>query len=98
MTKFVLIAEFDVKRGDSMKLLAEVSKEAAASVRAESGCQRFDVLTPFEGEKQGLLYEVYDDEAAYAAHRETPHFEAFFDAISDMEVDWKVAKYQLREG
>ena len=54
-----------------------ISENARASVRDEPGCRQFDVVVP-DGEPDSvLLYEIYDDKAAFAAHTKTPHFAAF---------------------
>ena len=33
-----------------------------------------------------ILYEIYDDAAAFDAHRETPHFAVFMDAVQRLGV------------
>jgi (4S)-4-hydroxy-5-phosphonooxypentane-2,3-dione isomerase len=54
-----------------------INENARASVRDEPGCRQFDVVVP-EGEPDSvLLYEIYDDPAAFAAHTKTPHFADF---------------------
>jgi (4S)-4-hydroxy-5-phosphonooxypentane-2,3-dione isomerase len=54
-----------------------INENARASVRDEPGCRQFDVVVA-EGEPDSvLLYEIYDDKAAFAAHTKTPHFAAF---------------------
>ncbi len=48
-----------------------------ASMRNEPGCFRFDVIEP-EGEPDRvLLYEIYEDAAAFERHRITDHFLKF---------------------
>jgi quinol monooxygenase YgiN len=37
-----------------------------------------------------FLFEVYDNEAALAAHRETPHFKKYFSAAANMVADRNV--------
>ena len=50
---------------------------AAACLENEPGCRRYDIsVDPLEG-ASFLLYQVYDDEAAYLAHRELPHYADF---------------------
>ena len=43
---------------------------------------RFNVLQDAEDELTYYFYEVYEDEAALAAHREAPHYAAWA-AVSD---------------
>ena len=95
MPRLVIIAEFDVKPGAMDAFLAAALVDAEASVRDEPGCRRFDVLTPDEGGDKVVLYEIYDDDAAFAAHMETPHFAAFRDAITELEESRRVGKYRL---
>lgn len=54
-----------------------ISENARASVRDEPGCRQFDVVVP-DGEPDNvLLYEIYNDPAAFAAHTKTLHFAVF---------------------
>lgn len=46
----------------------------AAESRKEPGNLRFDVVRSVETPTYFSLYEVYNDEAAVAAHQATPHF------------------------
>ena len=96
MPRLVIIAEFDVKPGAMDAFLAAAREDAQASLRDEPGCRRFDVLTPDGGGDKVVLYEIYDDDAAFAAHMETPHFAAFHDAIADLEESRRVGKYRPR--
>jgi autoinducer 2-degrading protein len=50
---------------------------ARMCIEREPGCRRYDVcLDPVDG-TAFLLYQVYDDEAAYLLHRELPHYAEF---------------------
>ena len=81
MSGFVIIVDFRLKPGTYDRFRALIVENAAASVRDEPGCRRFDVVVP-EGEADRIiLYEIYDDAAAFDAHLKTPHF-ASFDAAS----------------
>lgn len=62
---------------------AETVRNHEGSV-AEPGVLRFDVLR--DGDQRGryLLYEVYRDQAAVEAHKETAHYERWKDAVADM--------------
>lgn len=53
----------------------EIAVNAAASLRDEPGCLRFDVLQVAGEPYRYLLYEIYTDEDAFrVAHRGTPHY------------------------
>jgi quinol monooxygenase YgiN len=61
-----------------MASFLEISKEnSKASRTEESGCIGFDVLLPKDEPNTVMLIESYRDEAAYKAHRVTPHFLTF---------------------
>ena len=53
-----------------------------ASTR-EPGNLRFDVLRLAEDPTRFVLYEAYVDEAAARAHKETKHYAAWRDAVTD---------------
>lgn len=74
---YILLVDFTIHDGKMDLFLEEVVRNANASVRGEPGCRRFDVLRPEGAGDRVLLYEIYDDEAAFEAHRGTPHFHAF---------------------
>jgi quinol monooxygenase YgiN len=56
---------------------------ARASVR-EPGIARFDVVQQADDPTRFVLVEVYRDPAAPAAHKETPHYAAWRDAVAPM--------------
>lgn len=53
------------------------------SVR-EPGNLRFDVLRSQEEPERFLLYEVYDSPESAAAHKQTPHYLRWRDAVAGM--------------
>jgi quinol monooxygenase YgiN len=62
-----------------------VATEAnAAASRDEPGILRFDVLTDRGDPAHLVLVEVYRDEAAAAAHKETAHYQTWRDAVAPM--------------
>lgn len=58
--------------------------ENARASRGEPACVRFDVATDPSREAEVFLYEVYDDEAGFAAHHRTGHYGKFDTATKDM--------------
>lgn len=97
MGRFVVIADFTIKPG-MREAFVEVAKvDAAASVANEPGCRRFDVNTPRDGGDRVVLYEIYDDEAAFKAHLETPHLAAFRDGIAELIVDRTITQCDVIE-
>ncbi len=71
---FSLMVQMEVRPGRREEFLAGIAANAEASVRDEPGCLRFDVSSVDGEENRFLLYEIYTDAAAFAAHKATPHF------------------------
>lgn len=70
----VLIARYTVKPGHTDEVL-DLLRQMAERVRAdEPGCTLYHVSRSRENPDLLLLYEHYRDDAAFNAHRETPHF------------------------
>ena len=63
--------------------LAATLDNARASVR-EPGVLRFDVVQDQADATHVVLVEVYRDAAASAAHKATPHYATWRDAVADM--------------
>ena len=58
--------------------------ENARDARKEPGCKQFDVLVdPKDGTKV-MLYEVYNDEKAFEAHQQTPHYLRWKERVAPM--------------
>jgi quinol monooxygenase YgiN len=88
---FVIVAEFEV-RPERLERFLELAKvDAGQSVAKEPGCRQFDV-TLDRAANRVLLYEVYDDEAAFDAHLEMPHLEAFRTGIEPLVVGRNVRR------
>ena len=51
------------------------------SVRDEPGCFRFDILESSEDNHTFHLYEVYKNEDAFDAHKNTLHFKKWFSTV-----------------
>ena len=51
--------------------------ENAAGARKEPGCRQFEVLVDPADRASVMLFEVYDDEKAFEAHQQTPHFKKY---------------------
>jgi quinol monooxygenase YgiN len=66
-----------------------IAENARQSVANEPGCRQFDVLQPQESTNRIILYEVYDDFAAFQAHTKMPHVAAFFAEARPMIVNQK---------
>ena len=65
---------------------AATIENARNSVK-EAGVVRFDVLQQGDDPTRFLLVEVYRSPDAAAAHKETPHYQRWRDAVADMLVE-----------
>ncbi len=99
MSRFAIVVEFKLKAGAGRQFVDAVTLNAAASARDEPGCRRFDVLTPRDPEDvdRVVLYEIYDDEAAFTAHTKTPHYAAFKAAIEAIVERVDIQKLDVAE-
>lgn len=79
---FSLMVQLDVRPGHRDEFLAGIAVNAQASVRDEPGCLRFDVCSVAADENRFVLYEIYADADAFAAHKTAPHF-AEWRALAD---------------
>jgi autoinducer 2-degrading protein len=71
---YSLMVQMEVRAGRREEFLAGITANAEASVRDEPGCLRFDVCSVDSDENRFLLYELYTDADAFAAHKAAPHF------------------------
>ena len=94
---FVILAEFDVPPEHAAAFMRCARENAAASVRDEPGCRRFDVLRPENDQDRVTLYEIYHDRAAFEAHLGTPHFAAFEAATRLLARGRSVRRFELHE-
>src|ERR687884_737890 len=68
---------------DLAAFLDESRRNAAASLQ-EPGVRRFDVLQDEGDPAHVVLNEVYVDQAAADAHKQTPHYARWRDAVAGM--------------
>src|SRR5262245_11934942 len=63
-----------IKSALRQRFLQAIEVDALGSERDEPGCLRFNVLQDEQDENVYYFYEVYRDQAALEAHRDTPHY------------------------
>lgn len=61
----------------------EATRENHRNSVQEAGNFRFDILQDAADTGKFILYEVYDTEAAVAAHKETPHYLKWRDTVAE---------------
>jgi (4S)-4-hydroxy-5-phosphonooxypentane-2,3-dione isomerase len=95
MSGFAIIVDFRLQPGAKTAFRRLIDENARTSCRDEPGCRRFDVLeTPSEADRI-VLYEIYDDRAAFQAHMNTSHFARFNEATTALVADKKVTELTL---
>lgn len=80
MANLVLVVNVTVDPEHTQALKPAMLENAANSVK-EEGCLQFDVIQSQDDENSFLFYEVYTDADALASHRETPHFNKYWDMM-----------------
>ena len=76
----VLLVTVHVKPEHLTEFLAAARDNAEHAVADEPGCLRFDIVQSRDDAHSFRFFEVYRDDAALAAHRQTPHFKRYIDA------------------
>lgn len=82
----VTLVHVHVKPEHIDDFVAETRRNHEASGR-EPGNRRFDVLQLADDPSRFILYEAYVDAQAAAAHKQTPHYTAWRDAVTDWMVE-----------
>lgn len=85
MTNSLLVVHVDIAVvPEHLDAFLAATEANAAASRREPGIHRFDVLTDRSDAAHVVLVEVYVDEAAAAAHKETAHYATWRDTVAPM--------------
>jgi len=74
MPKFATVGTIEVAPGLKNELLPLLAAHKARCLKDEPGTVQFEILLPRDDDTKVLLYEVYQDDAAFDAHRNGPSF------------------------
>lgn len=85
--KFAVVVDFAIRPDRVDEFRAAMLQQAKNSLELEEGCQRFDVFTDAQLPTTFVLYELYDDEAAFELHLESDHFASFADHVEPMVIN-----------
>jgi quinol monooxygenase YgiN len=69
-----LIVEFRIKPEFVAQFETAIEENSRLSRETEPGCRQFDVCRDLADPPLFFLYELYDDELAFEAHLQSPHF------------------------
>jgi quinol monooxygenase YgiN len=68
-----VIAHYRTHPGKAAEVRAVLARHSRASA-GEAGCRHFLAYQDADDHERFALYEVYEDEAAFEAHRRSEHF------------------------
>ena len=80
---YVNAVDVDIVPGKIDNYLAALQENGAASVH-EPGCRDFIITVSQKDPNHVFIFEVYDDAAAFDAHRQTDHFKKYAATTKDM--------------
>jgi quinol monooxygenase YgiN len=95
MSGFVIVVDFKIRAGKMQDFRRLIDDNARASCRDEKGCRRFDVLANRKDADRILLYEIYDDRAAFDQHLKTPHFAVFNEKSAALVAEKTISELDL---
>jgi len=89
----VVCVDFEIDPSQLAAFMLAITENAALSLAHEAGCQRFDICQDPERPNKIFLYEIYDDEAAFAVHKNTNHYHVFNAAVDGMVINKSVGLF-----
>ena len=81
--KCAVCVTFTIKPDHVDQFRDAVRLQSRNSLEKEPWCHQFDVGTDSANPNMVLLYETYDDRAAFDKHRQTEHFAQFSLKVAD---------------
>ena len=84
MGKFANVVTIQLRQGNADAVLAALLAHKERSLRDETGVLQFEVLRPHGDDSTLMTYEVYQDEAAFDAHRVAPSLAQMFKETENM--------------
>jgi len=85
---FINAVDLDIAPDQIAAYLSAIKENGAATIK-EPGCRQFNIAVQAANPNHVFLYEVYDNEAALAAHRNTEHFKKYAATTANMVVGRK---------
>jgi autoinducer 2-degrading protein len=82
---FIVLVQVEVREDMLDTFKDAILENATRSIERDPGCLRFDVSQQQDDPRRWIFHEVYTDEAAHAAHRQSAHF-ATYSEIADRAV------------
>jgi (4S)-4-hydroxy-5-phosphonooxypentane-2,3-dione isomerase len=95
---YVVVVFFEAKPDRIAAFRGALLAQARSCLEREMGCRQFDVAQDPVDPASFLLYEAYDNEAAFKAHRETEHYKAFDETVTPWTASKHMLTYELISG
>lgn len=95
MSKLVIVAQLQIDPRHFDAYVALAKGHAARSLQLDPGCRQFDVMVAEEPKHTVVLYEVYDDEAAFQGHANSPRMAEYRAATKGMVVERRLCKCRM---
>lgn len=76
-----VVVTFQIKPGQMTAFLPLMQDNACTSQLVEAECHQFDICRAGD---EVLLYEIYENRAAFDLHLDSAHFKAFDAAVAEM--------------
>lgn len=81
---YAVCVTFQLHNGSMSVFMPLMLANAQTSLKNETGCLQFDVLSNENAADRVFLYELYSDRAAFDAHLASDHFKTFDTAVAPM--------------
>lgn len=91
-TPYVRVAEIGIDPAQADVYRAALREEIEAAVRLEPGVLALQAVSDKDDPARIIVFEIYADEAAYAAHLETPHFRTYKTAVEGVVTSLKLTE------
>ena len=95
MSKLAIVGTIEIAPGRRDELLAALTAHKARCLKDESGTLQFEILVPRGDEGRVLLYEVYEDDAAFEAHRNSSSIARFREETAGIVVALHITRCAL---
>ncbi|MEX0582730.1 MAG: putative quinol monooxygenase [Sneathiella sp.] len=83
-SRLAVTARFDVVPGKEAAFMTEMKKQAENTLSLEPGCHYFDICVDVDNPGRFILYELYEDAAAFDDHLASHHFMDFMETVTPM--------------
>jgi len=87
MPKLAIIGTIEVTPGKKNQVASLLMAHRARCLKDEAGTLQFDVMLPREDDSKVIVYEVFQDDAAFEAHQSAPSVARWREETAGMVVD-----------